>query len=87
MTIPEEFRPFFFVNARFNMHNGTYSWEQDGEGSLIELTEWVNVPGYHPSQPIVPKWVYLRKSIEYPHKLPVEIFSENFYGFRKTAFR
>lgn len=75
MTIPEDFRPFFFVNARFNMYDGTYSWEQDGEGSLIELTEWVNVPGYHPSQPIVPKWIYLRKSNEYLNSCVVIIFS------------
>ena len=59
MKIPEDFRPFFFVNARFNMHEGTYTWNQNG--SLIQLKEWVNVPGYHPEQPVVPKWIYLRK--------------------------
>ena len=69
------------------MHDGTYSWKQDGEDSLIELTEWVNVPGYHPSQPIVPKWIYLRKSNEYLSLRPFKSFPVHSGGnFFRTIF-
>ena len=61
-VIPDNFQTSFFVNARFNMHEGTYRWNQDD--SLIKLSEWYNSPGFHQYEPFVPRWIYLRKSTE-----------------------
>ena len=61
-SIPDDFQGSFFVNARFNMHEGTYTWNQDG--SFIRTSEWYSSPGIYPYEPFVPRWIYLRNSTE-----------------------
>ena len=62
VRIPNDFQGSFFVNARFNMHEGTYTWNQDG--SFIRTSEWYSSPGIYPYEPFVPRWIYLRNSTE-----------------------
>ena len=56
---PHDFKPYFFVDALLNITEGTYTWYRGREGPVIELSEWINVPNFHPYQPNVEKWIFL----------------------------
>ena len=46
-----------FVDVKFHIFNGSYTWTN---GPQVEWKEWLNQITISPSQPIVPKWIYLR---------------------------
>ena len=58
--IPNDFKPYFFADALLNVTEGTYTWYHDREGPLIECSDWVNFPNWHPYEPNVEKWIFLR---------------------------
>ena len=74
-SIPDDFQGSFFVNARFNMHEGTYTWNQDG--SFI-ISSGPPLPGSFKNEKIMSgNWKNRRKNENIIPILEIFIYKES----------